>query len=89
MPREQFSQSISSSDVTISKAGETAAISTTVTPSNASSRCLFAVEDTEIATVDADGIVTAKKEGTTRIAIKAAAKPAVNTVVTLTVGATA
>lgn len=81
--------SISSTDITIAKVGDTAAISTTVTPNTASGRCLFAVEDTEIATVDADGIVTAKKEGTTRIAIKAASKPAVNTVITLTVGATA
>lgn len=68
--------------VTTSKPGK---LAPQVTPSEASARCLFAAEDTSIATVAADGTVTGVKEGKTRIAVKCAAKPSVSCVVEVNV----
>ena len=58
-----------------------------VLPEGASTRCLFAVEDTSIARVGTDGTVTGIKAGKTRLAVKCAAKPSVSTVVEVTVTA--
>lgn len=58
-----------------------------VLPETASSRCLFAVEDTDIARVDANGVVTGVKAGTTRLAVKCAAKPSVSAMIEVEVTA--
>lgn len=64
-----------------------AAVSPTVTPSGASPRCLYAIEDTSIARVAMDGTVTGLKAGETRLAVKCAAKPSVSCVVKVKVTA--
>ncbi len=75
-----------SSPVTVQQ-GKTTAVKPTVTPSDASPRCLFAVEDPKVATVSPDGTVTGVKNGKTRLAVKCATKPSVSTVVEVTVSA--
>lgn len=58
-----------------------------VLPTSASPRCVYAIEDDSIATVDANGTVKGIKAGTTRLAVKCAAKPSVSTIVDVTVTA--
>ena len=60
-----------------------------MTPSSASDRCVFAIENDEFATVDSEGNVTGVKAGKTRLSVKCAAKPSVCAVVDVTVGASA
>lgn len=69
--------------------GKTVAATATVTPSSASDRCVFAIENDEFATVDSEGNVTGVKAGKTRLSVKCAAKPSVCAVVDVTVGASA
>lgn len=64
-----------------------AAIKASVLPEGASKRLLFAIEDTSIARVSMDGVVTGLKAGETRLAVKCASKPSVSTVVKVTVSA--
>ncbi|MBQ9042308.1 MAG: Ig-like domain-containing protein [Eggerthellaceae bacterium] len=67
--------------------GSTESVKPTVTPATASDWCLYAIEDTSIARVTADGTVEGVKAGTTRLAIKCAAKPSVRVTVDVTVTA--
>lgn len=75
-----------SAPVTVQQ-GKTVEVKPTVTPSDASPRCVFAIEDPKVATVSADGVVTGVKSGKTRLAVKCAAKPSVSKVVEVTVSA--
>ena len=59
----------------------------TVTPTEASPRCLYAIEDTSVARVSMDGTVTGLKAGETRMAVKCASKPSVSCVVKVKVTA--
>lgn len=68
---------------------DTAQVTPTVEPATASNWCLYAIEDTSIARVTADGIVTGLKPGKTRLAIKCAAKPSVRVAVDVEVTAAA
>ena len=72
-------------EVTVAANKSAAAIKPSVLPEGASTRCLFAIEDTAIARVSMDGVVTGLKAGETRLAVKCAAKPSVSTVVKVTV----
>lgn len=67
--------------------GKSVAVKPTVTPSTASPRCVFGVEDDEIAKVDSEGNVTGVKAGKTQLSVKCAAKPSVSVVVEVTVTA--
>lgn len=67
--------------------GKTAPVTATVTPATASDRCVYAVEDDAVATVDSEGNVTGVKAGTTRLSVKCAAKPSVAAVVEVKVTA--
>ena len=79
-------ETVTASAVSVAK-GKTASVSATVTPSAASSRCLFAVEDDSIATVSTDGVVTGVAAGKTKVAVKCAAKPSISCTVEVTVTA--
>jgi hypothetical protein len=57
--------------------GATEQVTPTVTPETASDWCLYAIEDTDIARVTADGKVEGIKAGKTQLAIKCAAKPSI------------
>lgn len=69
--------------------GATSTISPEVLPPTASARCVFAVEDDAIATVDGDGTVTGVKAGTTKLSVKCAAKPSVHAIIDVTVSTNA
>lgn len=66
---------------------ETTAVNPNVLPADASARCVYAIEDNSIATVDAGGVVRGVKAGTTRLAVKCASKPSVAAIVEVTVTA--
>lgn len=63
------------------------AVTPSVTPAEASPRCLFAIEDTSVARVSSDGRVTGLRAGETRLAVKCASKPSVSCVVKVKVTA--
>lgn len=67
--------------------GNTVQVEPKVGPATASDWCLYAVEDTGIARVTADGVVEGIAAGKTRLAIKCAAKPAVRVTVEVEVTA--
>lgn len=67
------------------KIGETVAIGAKVTPTEANQRCHYAIDNTEVASVDADGNVTGLAPGDAKIAVKAAGRPSVYAVVEVTV----
>lgn len=82
--------------VSVTNAGEgkitvaaqsTQALQVSVLPEAASSRCLFAVENTDVASVDVNGVVKGLKAGTTRLAVKCAAKPSVSAMIEVEVTA--
>ena len=82
--------------VSVTNAGEgkitvaaqsTQALQVSVLPEAASSRCLFAVENTDVASVDVNGVVKGLKAGTTRLAVKCAAKPSVSAMIEMEVTA--
>jgi len=77
---------VAAEDVTV-VVGSTATVKPTVTPATASDWCLYAIEDTSIARVTADGVVEGIAAGATRLAIKCAAKPSVRVTVDVTVTA--
>lgn len=81
-------ETVTVSDVEVA-VGSTAAISPTVSPDDASSWCLYAVDQggRAIASVDAEGNVTGIAPGETTVTVKCAAKPAVNAQVKVTVTA--
>jgi hypothetical protein len=83
---ETLPESVSAKAVSV-KAGETAAIVATVTPTTASQRCVYAVDDEKVATVDVDGTVTGVAAGDTKVYVKCAAKPSVQATVVVTVTA--
>lgn len=67
--------------------GATSKVTATASPEDASQRMLFAVENTDIARVSADGTVRGLKAGKTQLSVKCAAKPALGVVVPVTVTA--
>lgn len=69
-------ESITAEDITAT-VGASTSVNAEVAPENASSKCHYAIEDTSIATVDADGKVTGVKAGSTVLTIKAASKPSI------------
>lgn len=77
-------ESVTASAVTVAK-NATAAVSPSVTPSGASQKCHFAIEDESVATVDSDGNVKGVAVGETTLTIKAASKPSVVKQVAVTV----
>lgn len=77
-------EAISAEDVTAT-VGATTAVDAEVTPEGANSKCHYAIEDTSIATVDADGNVKGVTAGSTVLTIKAASKPSIVKQVKVTV----
>lgn len=77
-------EAISAEDVTAT-VGATTAVDAEVTPEGANSKCHYAIEDTSIATVDADGNVKGVTAGSTVLTIKAASKPSIVKQVNVTV----
>lgn len=71
-------------DVTVA-VGNTAEVTPTVLPATASDWCLYAIENTDIARVTADGIVTGLKAGKTQLGIRCAAKPSIRATVSVEV----
>ena len=65
--------------------GETATLTVTPTPSSASRLYGFKSSNSSIASVDASGVVTAKKTGTVRITVYSKKKSTVSASITLTV----
>ena len=84
--KDSLPESVTVEDVTV-EAGKTAAVGEAVAPDTASARCVYEVEDEGVAAMDADGTVRGVKEGTTRAVCKAAAKPSVRAVFSITVTA--
>lgn len=84
--KTQLPESITASAVTVD-VGETAAISATVTPTDASGKCYYAIGDEAIATVDVDGNVKGVAVGETAVTIRSAVRPEVSKQVTVTVSA--
>ncbi len=76
--------SIDAADVTVTL-GALSAVTAKVEPEGANQKCHYAVEDTEIATVDTDGNVTGVAVGETTLTIKAASKPSIVKQVKITV----
>ena len=76
--------SVAVEDVAVAVGG-TAEVKPSVEPATASDWCLYAVENPEVASVTADGIVTGLKAGKTRLSVKCAAKPAVRATVAVEV----
>lgn len=77
-------EAISAVDATAT-VGTTTAVDAEVTPKGANSKCHYAIEDTSIATVDADGNVKGVTAGSTVLTIKAASKPSIVKQVKVTV----
>ena len=77
-------EAISAKDVTVT-VRTTTAVDAKVTPEGANSKCHYAIEDTSIATVDADGNVKGVTAGRTVLTIKAASKPSIVKQVNVTV----
>lgn len=69
-------ESVTCAAVTVA-VGKSVASAAKVTPATASPKCHYAVADTDIATVDRDGVIRGVKAGKTMMTIKAASKPAV------------
>lgn len=67
--------------------GATKKVVPTVQPATSSDWCLYAMEDTSIARVTADGVVEGVKAGKTRLGVRCAAKPSVRATVEVTVTA--
>ena len=84
--KNEVPTSITLSAVSVT-AGSTATASPTVSPSGANQKCHFGIEDTTVATVDSDGVVTGVAAGTTNLTVKAASMPSVTKTVTVTVTA--
>lgn len=83
---QQLPTEITVEDVSVA-VDATATVAPTVSPATASNWCLYAIEDTGIARVSADGIVTGVKAGKTRLGIRCASKPSVRATVDVTVTA--
>ncbi len=75
---------VAAEDVTVA-VGAKAKLGESVSPETASGRCVYEVESWDVCTVDSEGNVTGVAEGATRVRVKAAAKPSVSKVVTVTV----
>ncbi|MEG1907225.1 MAG: Ig-like domain-containing protein [Gordonibacter sp.] len=67
--------------------GKTVSAGATVTPAGANQRCHYAIADTSIATVNAEGTITGVKAGKTKLTVKAASKPSVLDNIEVTVSA--
>lgn len=75
---------VTAQDVTAT-VGASTAVNAEVTPTEANQKCHYAIEDTSIATVDADGNVKGVTAGSTTLTIKAASKPSIVKQVKVTV----
>lgn len=73
-------------DVTVA-VDKTAEVMPKVQPETASDWCLYAIEDTDVARVTADGIVTGVAVGKTRLSVRCAAKPSIRATVEVEVTA--
>lgn len=62
------------------KAGTKKTISTTVTPSTSQEKVTYTTSNKNIATVTANGIITARKRGNTKITVKSGSKKQIITV---------
>lgn len=82
----QLPESVSATAVSVSVGGKSK-IEPTVTPTNANPKCFFASGNTDIATVDSDGNVTGVAEGTCKVTVRCASKPAAMCEVEVTVSA--
>ena len=79
-------ETITATPVTVA-VGATTKVAPTVTPTGAPASAAYAVEDTDIATVDDDGTVRGVKAGTTHLSIKSMVLPSVTSTVAVTVSA--
>lgn len=82
--KTEFPTSITASAVSVS-VGEAASATVTVAPEHASDNVFFAVENTDIATVAADGTVRGIAAGETELTVKSAVLPSVSNKVKITV----
>lgn len=71
---DTFPEAIQATAVTV-KVGGTASVNPTITPEKASPAVAYAIEDTNIATVDANGTVKGVKAGKTKVTIKSCVRP--------------
>lgn len=85
---KEFPETVTATAVSVA-VGATAEVAATVAPSGASTACVYGIEDSEIATVDAMGVVTGVKTGKTKLSVKSAVKPSVTAEVEVTVTAAA
>lgn len=83
---DTFPESITASAVNV-VVGATAKVAASIAPMTASPALAYAIEDTAIATVASDGVVTGVAAGETRLSIKSMAKPSVVVAVAVTVSA--
>lgn len=67
---------VSPANITVAVEGTTEP-TVTVTPSGANQKCHYAIGDEEVATIDADGVITGVAAGETTLTIKAASMPSV------------
>lgn len=81
-------ESITAEAVTV-QVGESAEVGAAVTPTSAGQGMFYAITDEDVAAVTSDGKVTGLAEGTTKLVIRAAAKPSVIQEVDVTVTAAA
>lgn len=81
---ETLPAAVEASDVEVT-VGSSVKVGEAVTPDDCSKRCVYAMEDWSVATVDSEGNVTGLKAGNTRMTVKAAAKPSVAKMIEVTV----
>ena len=82
--KTDFPEQITVSPISVAE-GATTAVSVTVTPTSASDSVVYAIDDDEIATVDALGNITGVAAGKCNLNIKSAVLPTVQTTVEVTV----
>lgn len=68
--------------------GKTVKVTPEVAPETSSDWCLYAIEDSDIARVYADGTVEGVKAGKTRLGVRCAAKPSIRATIEVEVTAT-
>lgn len=86
--KDQVPETVTCTAATV-EVGKTTLLEPTVTPTDASGACAFAVDDPEVATVDDDGTIHGVKAGECNVSIKAMAAPTVGCIAKVTVTATA
>lgn len=84
----EFPETVTVAELSVA-VGATAQAGVTVTPEKASKSVVYGIEDDSVATVDANGNVTGIKAGKTKLSVKSAVRPMVNTEIEVTVTAAA